>query len=98
MAVGGSLSGCADDNCCSAIAIATPTTAAWVRVSHLPVGAPCGDDKGLGVREPASSESDADALSGDEVSLSAVRAVSKVIINQRIRMAMKTSPMPKAVI
>lgn len=88
-AVGGSFEGCAEESCCFAIASATPTAAAWARLSVSRTEAGSGESDNVPVWE-------ADGFSEDEAS--AVNLVSKVIIHQSKMIAAKTSPMPMRVI
>src|SRR5215207_9892100 len=85
MAVGGSENGCAWDACCSASAMATATAATRALISSVLTG-----------RDSVLTNTV--ALCGDEMSLSAVMAVSRLIIPHNTMIAAKTRPMPRAVI
>lgn len=87
MAVGGSGSGCAEDNSCSAKATATAIAAARARSESVETGS-------APVKFDALNSAETDSAP----SLSAVTIVNKAISSQSKRIAPKTSPMPSAVI
>src|SRR5215207_5410936 len=84
MAVGGSENGYAWNACCSASAMATATAATCALMSSL--------------TRTDSALTGTVALCGDEMSFSAVMAVSRLIIPHNTMIAAKTRPMPRAVI